>query len=1077
MTNKPKLRHLGRALAFAALFATGAAHGAFGQAAGQPPATKPGEIILYMQPGTPVADANALAATVNPDSVTPLLLKDCYVLKLPANRATAQDTATAVAALKMNANVRWVSASRLFKSHQASAAPTVKPNDTLYGNQWYLPQINMPQAWVLQKGSANVNLAWIDSGFASTHEDLLGQYLADSYNFAGNNNNIDAPGSVLDANEDGHGIGTSGVAFALTNNSKGVAGIDWVGLKCLALKAKPDGQAFFDEPALLNSLAYALQKKDADHIVAVNMSLGAAGGDPTGAGGSDPEFVATKALVDAGIVVIASSGNSGANGNPTVTPADYPHVLSVSAVDRNGKKTAYSSYNKVELAAPGGDNVDTGVDADGMNIVDYNNTYIFASGTSYAAPVVSAVFGLMMSTPGVTTAQAKQAMYDTANRTGLGITTLPDPQYGYGIVDAYAALLKVSISVVIDDPIGINASGTSTDPSGLPPPPTETLKPTLRFTISNVPLANLKVTIDAGTANAVTLDSTFLGNNVESGNTTGTNPQYVISFRYQFAGTGNHTVTVSGTNPNTNVSASDTRTFAIQSHVIPAGISFTAIPYIESAADSPTKVVREATDLLGPNVTLSRWEYITTTGSNGVASTQGHYYNYVTGKVNDAATTANASLHPTVLAPTPDNGTGVVTNTGSGAAPLGVGYFINAPSAITVTTYGQSFDTTSFRLPLHEGWNMIGNPYKFAIPFDGLVFETLSGTRLTAEAAADKKLILPIIYRYVGGQYQFEALPAGNLQAWEAQWIYVTPQNTGVIRPDTVLTLITTPIEVSGVNRSAASLKSARQTRATAQPVSLNSTPRVGTGSWTVQLQATAKDLHDGYNFVGITRAATQSSQVPKPPVPSPYVSLGVTHADAQGMLYAQDLQTGGGVKTWDVVVQTDQPNTDITLRWPTMGTVPKNYRLTLQDKATGQEIDLRTQASYQFNSGHDATTRAFVLTAHPTNSGGRAVLTNISVNPPRTSSGGRAVGGYEIGYTVSQDARVEVSILSVSGQKLAQIGATRAVSSGDNQQVWNGKDAKGTTVPAGTYMLQLKAITADGTVSREIRPLTISGR
>ena len=1055
MIHRPRLRHLGRALAFAALFATGAAKSAFGQAS-----TVPGEIILYMQPGTDQNVATTLANTVNPASVTPLLLKDCYVLKLLPGHANLADTASAVATLKMNPNVRWVSANQALKTMQSTGGGTkITPNDPRFKEQWGLTQINMPQAWTLQKGAANVNLADIDSGFDPLHEDAKGQFLPESFDFTGNTSDITA------AVGDDHGVSTSGVFIAITNNATGIAGVCWQNIKCLGLKCNVAGSpGFINLASALNAYTYILTNKDKLHVVAVNLSFGGPG-DPNDT--SNPEYSATKALVDAGVIVVASAGNSGDQGNPVNLPAAYAHVISVAATDINGKTTGYSEFNKVEIAAPGGDSGATGVPANGVLLLKQGSLYAFEDGTSFASPHVVGALGLLMSVPGVTPAQAKQAMFDTANRKGLALSTLPDPHYGYGVLDVYAALLKVSVSVVIDDPIGINSSGISTDPSGLPPPPTETLKPTLRFKISNVPLANLSIKIDAGTAQEVDLTTAFLQNQVESGNTTGIAPQYVIAFRYQFPNTApyNHTITVTGKNPNTSTVATDTRTFTIQSHVFPAGISFVSIPYYEAAVDSPTGRTRDAGDLLGPSVLLARWLYVASKDAVGNTITSPSYVFYGSGAtVQDP----NASLHPNSFVPVPDN-----SSITSNIAPLGVGYFLNAPGPVTVVTNGQSFDTTSFRIPLHEGWNMIGNPYKFAVPFDGLEFDLPSGTRVTAEAAADQKVILPFIYRYVGGQYQFQTLPAGNLQAWEGQWIYVIPQNPNKPRQDTVLTMITTPVAVSGfAGRAAHKTRLASASGAH----SLNTPPKVtGAGSWTVQLQASSKDLHDGYNFIGVTRsAAAANSLVPKPPHPSPYVTLGVSDPNAKGAVYAQDLQMAGGVKTWNVSVMTDQPNTDITLRWPNIATLPKNYRLTLQDTATGQEIDLRNQASYQFNSGHNAVTRAFTLTAHPTNSGGHAVLTNISVNPPR-SVPGRAAGSYQIGYTVSQDAQVEVAIVGYNGQTLAQIGATRAVSSGDNTQVWNGRDTKGAIVPAGTYLLQLRAVTTDGTVSREIRPLTIT--
>ncbi|MCW3052738.1 MAG: Subtilisin-like serine protease, partial [Chthonomonadales bacterium] len=447
MIHRPRLRHLGRALAFAALFATGAAQTAFGQAV----KTIPGEIILYMQPGTDQNVATTLANTVNPVSVTPLLLKDCYLLKLPQVHANVADTATAVATLKMNPNVRWVNANEAVKLLQTGGATKLTPNDPRFNEQWGLTQINMPQAWTLQKGAVNVNVADVDSGFDPLHEDLKGQYLPESFDF-----NLNTPNITAVAGND-HGVATSGVMIALTNNATGIAGVCWENIKCLGLKVDVTGSpGAINIAAALNAFAYITANKVKLHIVAVNLSFGG-GGDPTDT--SNPEYVATKAMVDAGVIVVGSAGNSGDAGNPINIPAYYPHVISVASTDRNGKTTGYSEFNKVEIAAPGGDAGATGVPANGILVTNLGSAYAFEDGTSFAAPHVTAAFGLLMSVPGVTPAQAKKAMFDTANRKGLALTTLPDAHYGFGVLDVYAALLQVSVSVVIDDPIGINAQG------------------------------------------------------------------------------------------------------------------------------------------------------------------------------------------------------------------------------------------------------------------------------------------------------------------------------------------------------------------------------------------------------------------------------------------------------------------------------------------------------------------------------------------------------------------------------------------------------------------------------------------
>ncbi len=1062
MNKRPKYSNLTRILLASASVWMGGAVSATAQA---PIAKfKSGDILVVVQPGTQQAGLDALAAKIQATQIQYVGFSDIYLMTLPAARKTDPETLSAVTALKNDPTVRWVGTNDYPVKKQA---PKTNPNDPRFanGDQWGPKIIRLPEAWTLWKGALGVNVADIDDGFSPAHEDMVGRYDKGSMNFE-----VTPPdGNLLAGN---HGSHTSSIMVANTNNSIGMAGVLWQG-NCVALKTLNG-----PESATLAAYAYLHADKmgmDTLKVVALNMSYGFPR-DSTNI--NDPEFIATKMLDADGIICVGAGAEKGGPSQMSNVPNGYPHVLNVIAGDQNGGLSSfnltgvdpYGTKPRIDLVGPGGD--ESGGQGDVLGVSDNSNGYNFEAGTSFAAPYACGVVTLLRSVPGVTKAQAVNALLKGANHTGL--TTVPDSLFGYGYLDAYKSLSMVSVSVVIEDPIGINGAGTSTDPSGLPPPPTESLKPTLRFMINNVPLDQLTITIDPGTPQQVILTSAYLKDHIESGNTTGASPQYVVSFRYAFKNEApfTHKIVISGANPNTGTTSSDTRTFTIQSHVIPSGVSFISIPYYENLEDAlnitpPVTKVRDATEVLGSNVVLSRWLYVPSKDSSGNTTVTGTYAFFGNGLKDP-----DASLHPPDFTPVPDN-----PSLPSDVTPLGVGYFINAPGPVQVVTFGQSFDTSSFRIPLHEGWNMVGNPYRFSIPFEGLLFQDLAGTRLTAEQAADKNLILPFVYRYVAGQYQFERLPAGNLLAWEGQWIFVVPQNPLKLRTDTVITMITTPIAVSGF--SGRSVKSTRAASSKSKPASLTSTPKMtGEGNWAVQLQASSSSLHDGFNFVGITRSAAESTRslVPKPPHPAPYVTLGLTHKGGNGAIYAQDLQQAGGVKTWDVVVMTDQPNTDITLRWPNISTLPKNYRLTLQDKATGLEIDLRHQASFLFNSGHEAGTRAFVLTAHPANSSGRAVLTNIFVNPPR-SVGSRAAGAYEIGYTVSQDVRVEVAVMGYNGQTLSQVGATRAVSSGDNHLTWNGRDAKGAAVPGGTYLLQLKAITTDGAVTREIRPLVITGR
>lgn len=1004
-----------------------------------------GDVILYCKPGTPQADVNALAQTVNATAVTSVGLADCYKLTLPANKKDDMSTLSAVAALKPDVRVRWVGVNQLFHREQA-ATTSITPNDPRFGEMWGLKMINMPQAWAVWKGPSalnSANPAVIDTGFAPKHEDMQGRYHPGSYNFFRNTADITARGT---GDESQHGTHVAGTVIANTNNAIGVSGIDWQNMQVIALAAGND-QDVFQFDTLLACYSYLVQKKNEFKITCCNMSYGSSG-DPNDT--SNPQYSAIKACVDAGIVMIAAAGNESGDSH-THLPAGYPFVITVAAVGPTAAKASYSNFGKIEIAAPGGEQT---ADNDPNGILStWNTTYKFYQGTSMATPHVTGVMALLLSVPGVTPKIAVKAMEDTANRTRVPVTTVPDPTFGYGLLDAYKALLRVAVRVVVLDPVGIDGKGNTTDPTGIAPP-VETFKPKLRIEIDNALVDNVTIRIDDGPA----LTKDFILNHIESGNATGDNPRYVIAFPQKFDPKPpfQHRVTVSVPDPSgTGDPFTDTRIFTLTPHSIPPGLSMISIPYYESAADSPTGQFRTAGEVLGNDVQL--YQYVPTPSSTP----------YVT--FSNTQTGANiqplaAAFQPTTM-PAPKEDVAGAGDT----RPVGLGYFIKANSTIPVITYGTNYTANAFRIPLHEGWNIIGDPFAYSVSFNSITVETSSGERIPIQQAVDRKLIQPFIYRYNNGEYQFRTLPDGILAAWEGHWVYVTPANAHNLSTNTVLTLLVPPTALT-TSTGARSVKATRA--ANAAPV------KGGPNNWTLRLIARGKNLTDSYNFVGVASNATDgedNTKVPKPPMPSPFVTLGMTRAAAPGVLYAQDLRSPGGAKSWDMTVATDQPNTDVVVNWPDVRSVPKNYRLTLTDKVSGQTIDMRNQSSYQFNSGQSAGSRSFVLTARPTVLGGRALLTNVVVNQSRTD--GRSAPTYEIAYNVSRDVRVEASILGFNGRVVAQLSSGRAVTTGDNRLVWNGRDGAGVALSAGTYVLQMRVITPENEVTRQTLPFVITGR
>lgn len=133
-------------------------------------------------------------------------------------------------------------------------------------------------------------------------------------------------------------------------------------------------------------------------------------------------------------MLIAAAGNDGLES--ILYPAAFLHVMAVGATDNTDHLAGFSNY---------GDALD--VVAPGVNIFStlWNNSYTYLSGTSMATPHVAGVAALVLSLhPEYTNVQVEIAL--KAGCVDLG-TPGWDPYYGYGRVDALAAL-KGALPVV-----------------------------------------------------------------------------------------------------------------------------------------------------------------------------------------------------------------------------------------------------------------------------------------------------------------------------------------------------------------------------------------------------------------------------------------------------------------------------------------------------------------------------------------------------------------------------------------------------------------------------------------------------
>lgn len=370
---------------------------------------------------------------------------------------TRRNVADVVAEYRADPQVAYVVPDRLNK-------PLATPNDTEYTKQWDLFEttagMNVPGAWDVTTGSG-VTVAVIDTGYV-THSDL-GANIVGGYDFisdtavSNDGNGRDSnPADTGDWTTDGqcssdwtattsswHGTHVAGTIAAVTNNSKGVAGIAY-GAKVSPLRVL--GQCGGYDSDIIDAITWAsggtVSGVPANSNVAkvINMSLGGSGACSTATQS------AINAAVNRGTTVVVAAGNSNANA-ANYSPAGCNNVVSVAAADRQGNRSYYSNFGSVvDIAAPGGET--NSVTANGILSTlnsgtqsPSSETYTYYQGTSMAAPHVAGLAALMKSANASLTPAQIESAIKTNSRALPGTCS---GGCGAGLADAAKTVQAVS---------------------------------------------------------------------------------------------------------------------------------------------------------------------------------------------------------------------------------------------------------------------------------------------------------------------------------------------------------------------------------------------------------------------------------------------------------------------------------------------------------------------------------------------------------------------------------------------------------------------------------------------------------
>ena len=301
--------------------------------------------------------------------------------------------------------------------------------DQVRERQYWLEDYRISEAWEITRG-AGVRIAIIDTGIDASHQDLAGA-LVGGADFSG----LGSPDGLTPVGpERRHGTMVASLAAGRGNN-----GVDGVlgsapEAELLSLSMSFGGGTVSPDEQVANAVRFAVDN-GAD-IISLSLTRNTRDWPESW----DRAFGYAAAN---DVVVIAAAGNRGSGTVSVGAPATMPGVLSVGGVDQDGQASDSASSQGITIGvmAP----------SEGLVGATPGGGYVSWSGTSGATPIVAGIVALVRSAyPDLDAANVINRVLLSANRV---TDTVPDPIYGYGLVDAYAAL-TADVPFVSANPLG-----------------------------------------------------------------------------------------------------------------------------------------------------------------------------------------------------------------------------------------------------------------------------------------------------------------------------------------------------------------------------------------------------------------------------------------------------------------------------------------------------------------------------------------------------------------------------------------------------------------------------------------------
>ena len=406
---------------------------------------------------------------------------DFYHLALPEGA----DLASVIASLREDPRVEV--AEPVYRTSMCQLR--VDPNDTRFvaGDQWYLENMDVPEAWVIEPGDPSVDavpavsdvvVAILDTGIDYMHSDLRwpgpegtsydNPKILPGFDFVN--------GGAQPYDDNGHGTMIAGIVGANTNNALGIASVPWNAriMPVKVLDQEGEGNSVLTTDGIhfaVQTFLEARNKLDpydgegylfdnpfnARLIINMSYSYEAV----NGLGPSQMELAAVKYAIDHGALLVAAAGDEARpldNGNTSIYPASYPGVIAVGTTDQANALSPDS--NSLPLSADPATSrffVAPGIDILSTYPLTFSQGYAVGSGSSFAAASCSGVLALIWSQfPFLSPYEAIETLAYGCDADIVG-TLGADHVSGRGLINALDSLQRSFTPSPTNDPVIVRA--------------------------------------------------------------------------------------------------------------------------------------------------------------------------------------------------------------------------------------------------------------------------------------------------------------------------------------------------------------------------------------------------------------------------------------------------------------------------------------------------------------------------------------------------------------------------------------------------------------------------------------------